>query len=168
MGLDPARGPAGYPHQLSGGMRQRVVIAMALALRPALLILDEPTAALDVVVQQQLLDQLPALQAQLGFAVLFISHDLPLTLSCAQRVGVLYAGRLVETASAAQLAATPAAPLHPGADPLLRSIRARPRPAELRGIPGLPPDPRQLPPRLSLPPALSRRPSSAVRASAPR
>jgi peptide/nickel transport system ATP-binding protein len=135
---------ARYPHQLSGGMRQRAVIAIALALRPALLILDESTAALDMVVQQQLLVQLLALQQALGFAVLFISHDLPLTLSLCQRVGVLYAGRLVETATAAQLSARP---LHPYTQGLLRCfLDARaPRPAELRGIPGSPPDLRNLP-----------------------
>jgi peptide/nickel transport system ATP-binding protein len=144
VGLDPAHARS-FPHQLSGGMRQRAVIAIALALRPALLILDESTAALDMLVQQQLLDQLSALQTQLGFAVLFISHDLPLTLSWCQRVGVLYAGRLVETATAAQLAVTPQ---HPYTQGLMRCFidpRA-PRPAELHGIPGLPPDPRQLPP----------------------
>ena len=141
---DPRERAKSYPHQLSGGMRQRAVIAIALALRPGLLILDESTAALDVLVQQQLLDQLSALQAELGFAVLFISHDLPLTLSWCGRVGVLYAGRLVEIASAAQLAATPQ---HPYTQGLIRCFvdpRA-PRPTELRGIPGLPPDPRHLP-----------------------
>jgi peptide/nickel transport system ATP-binding protein len=143
VGLDPGQARR-FPHQLSGGMRQRAVIAIALAPRPALVILDESTAALDVLVQQQLLDQLSALQAQLGFAVLFISHDLPLTLSWCGRVGVLYAGRLVETATAAQLAATPQ---HPYTQGLIRCFvdpRA-PRPTVLRGIPGLPPDPRQLP-----------------------
>ena len=133
-----------FPHELSGGMRQRAVIAIALALQPALLMLDESTAALDMIVQRELLLELAALQARLGFAVLFISHDLPLTLALCQRVGVLYAGRLVETGPAATLAT---APLHPYTQGLMRSFvdpRA-PRPLELRGISGPSPDPRRLP-----------------------
>jgi ABC-type dipeptide/oligopeptide/nickel transport system ATPase component len=91
-------------------MRQRAVIAIALCLRPALLVMDESTAALDMILQRELLSELGALQAQLGFAVLFISHDLPLTLALCQRVGVLHAGRLVEVASAERLSAAPAHP----------------------------------------------------------
>jgi len=92
-----------YPHQLSGGMRQRVVIAMALALRPRLVIMDEPTTALDVVVQKQILERVVALQEELDFGVLFISHDLGLLLSVCDRVGVMQGGRLVELAAAATL-----------------------------------------------------------------
>ena len=99
VGLSPAAAD-GYTHELSGGMRQRAVIAMALALRPALLILDEPTAALDVILQRDILAQILGLQASLGFAVLFISHDLALTLALCARVGVLHQGKLVETAPA--------------------------------------------------------------------
>jgi len=100
--IDPARLKA-YPHQLSGGQRQRVVIAMACALRPRLLILDEPTTALDVVVQQEILAEIKQLQAELGFAVLFITHDMSLMLELSDRIGVMYAGRIVELAPAAAL-----------------------------------------------------------------
>ncbi|MGQ7787091.1 ABC transporter ATP-binding protein [Nesterenkonia sp. PF2B19] len=89
-----------YPHQLSGGQRQRVVIAMACALEPRLLILDEPTTALDVVVQQEILAQIRELQESLGFAVLFITHDMSLMLELSDRIGVMYRGRLVELAPA--------------------------------------------------------------------
>lgn len=96
-----------YPHQLSGGQRQRVVIAMACALRPRLLILDEPTTALDVVVQQEILAQIRELQQQLGFAVLFITHDMSLMIELSDRIGVMVAGRIVELA--------PASTIHRGA-----------------------------------------------------
>lgn len=89
-----------YPHQLSGGMRQRVVIAMATALRPPLLIMDEPTTALDVVVQQEIMAQIRQLQRELGFAVLFITHDMSLMVELSDRMAVMYAGRFVETAPA--------------------------------------------------------------------
>lgn len=89
-----------YPHQLSGGMRQRVVIAMATALRPPLLIMDEPTTALDVVVQQEIMAQIKDLQRELGFAVLFITHDMSLMVELSDRMAVMYAGRFVETAPA--------------------------------------------------------------------
>ncbi|GAT72136.1 dipeptide/oligopeptide ABC transporter ATP-binding subunit [Microbacterium sp. HM58-2] len=97
--IDPARMKA-YPHQLSGGQRQRVVIAMACALRPKLLILDEPTTALDVVVQQEILAQIKELQSELGFSVLFITHDMSLMLELSDRIGVMYSGRIVELAPA--------------------------------------------------------------------
>ncbi|GAA4192555.1 ABC transporter ATP-binding protein [Microbacterium oryzae] len=100
--IDPARLSA-YPHQLSGGQRQRVVIAMACALRPRLLILDEPTTALDVVVQQEILAQIRELQQELGFSVLFITHDMSLMLELSDRIGVMYAGRIVELAPASVL-----------------------------------------------------------------
>ncbi|MCU0689933.1 MAG: ABC transporter ATP-binding protein [Polyangiaceae bacterium] len=89
---------SGYAHELSGGMRQRVVIALALCLEPKLVIFDEPTTALDVVVQRDILRAILALQQQRGFAVIFITHDLPIMLSLCQRIGVLYAGKLVEFA----------------------------------------------------------------------
>lgn len=95
VGLDPVHLGA-YPHALSGGMRQRVVIALGLALDPPLLVLDEPTTALDVVVERDILRQLLVLQAEAGFAMVFITHDVALLLELATRVGVLYAGRLVE------------------------------------------------------------------------
>ena len=100
--IDPDRLKA-YPHQLSGGQRQRVVIAMACALRPRLLILDEPTTALDVVVQQEILAQIKDLQKEFGFSVLFITHDMSLMLELSDRIGVMYAGRIVELAPAREL-----------------------------------------------------------------
>ncbi|WP_277212723.1 ABC transporter ATP-binding protein [Isoptericola croceus] len=99
-----------YPHQLSGGMRQRVVIAMAVALRPRLLIMDEPTTALDVVVQQEIMAQIADLRRELGFAVLFITHDMSLMIELSDRMGVMYGGRLVEQAPAAQVLADPQHP----------------------------------------------------------
>src|SRR5690606_17888526 len=100
--IDPARLRA-YPHQLSGGQRQRIVIAMACALNPRLLILDEPTTALDVVVQQEILEQIRELQIELGFAILFITHDMSLMLELSDRIGIMYGGRIVELAPAPSL-----------------------------------------------------------------
>jgi peptide/nickel transport system ATP-binding protein len=107
--IDPAR-LRSYPHQLSGGMRQRVVIAMAVALRPDLLIMDEPTTALDVVVQQEIMAQIAELQRQLGFAVLFITHDMSLMIELSHRMAVMYAGRFVETAESTAIFAEPRHP----------------------------------------------------------
>ncbi len=143
VGLDGAR-VASYPHELSGGMRQRVVIAMALALEPPLIVMDEPTTALDVVVQRELLGEIARLRDQRGFSILFITHDLSLMLELCTRIGVLYAGRLAEAAPARQLAA---APRHPytrgllGCFPELHGAATR-----LVGIGGTPPDPRHPPP----------------------
>jgi peptide/nickel transport system ATP-binding protein len=137
VGIDRRRVRA-YPHQLSGGMRQRVIIAMALALKPELMILDEPTTALDVVVQREILQQLRQLKQELGFSVLFITHDLSLLLSLADRIAIMYAGELVETAAAATLAANTR---HPYTEGLLRSFPPLHGPLErLTGIPGTPPD----------------------------
>ena len=108
-----------YPHQMSGGMRQRVMIAMALVHDPALLIADEPTTALDVTVQAQVLDLLRDLQAQTGMAILLITHDLGVVAEMADRVAVMYAGRVVEQASARDLFADP---LHPYTLGLMGSI----------------------------------------------
>ena len=99
-----------YPHQLSGGMRQRVVIAMATALRPPLLVMDEPTTALDVVVQQEIMAQIKDLQQELGFAILFITHDISLMVELSDRMAIMYAGRFVETAPAKEIFD---APKHP-------------------------------------------------------
>jgi ABC-type dipeptide/oligopeptide/nickel transport system ATPase component/ABC-type dipeptide/oligopeptide/nickel transport system permease subunit len=99
-----------YPHQLSGGMRQRVVIAMAVAMRPRLLIMDEPTTALDVVVQQEIMTQIADLRRELGFAVLFITHDMSLMIELSDRIGVMYAGRLVELAPARSILEEPRHP----------------------------------------------------------
>ncbi len=137
VGIDRRRVRA-YPHQLSGGMRQRVIIAMALALKPELIILDEPTTALDVVVQREILQQIRQLKQELGFSVLFITHDLSLLLTLADRVAIMYAGELVETAAAAELAANSQ---HPYTQGLLRSFPPLHGPlARLTGIPGTPPD----------------------------
>jgi peptide/nickel transport system ATP-binding protein len=133
-----------YPHQLSGGMRQRVMIAMALALEPAVVIMDEPTTALDVVTQREILTELAALQRELAFAVLFITHDLSLLVELADSIAVMYAGRLLEQAAAAGLYR---APQHPYTLGLLRSfppLHGARRP--LTGIPGSPPDLRTPPP----------------------
>jgi len=137
VGIDRRR-LRSYPHELSGGMRQRAIIAMALALNPELVVLDEPTTALDVVVQREILQQLETLKHEFGFAVLFITHDLSLLLEFADRIAIMYAGEIVESAPAARLAS---APQHPYTQGLLRSFPpldgARTR---LIGIPGSPPD----------------------------
>jgi oligopeptide/dipeptide ABC transporter ATP-binding protein len=106
----PRQRVAAYPHQLSGGMRQRVMIAMALACRPALLIADEPTTALDVTIQAQILDLMQALQDEIGMAMQFISHNLAVISEIAHEIIVMYAGRVVERAAADELFRTP---LHP-------------------------------------------------------
>jgi peptide/nickel transport system ATP-binding protein len=143
VGIDPRR-VRSYPHELSGGMRQRVIIAIALSLNPELIIMDEPTTALDVVVQREILQQIDALKREFGFAVLFITHDLSLLLEFADRISIMYAGELVETASAERLAANP---LHPYTQGLLRSFPPLTGPlTRLTGIPGAPPDLRDPPP----------------------
>jgi peptide/nickel transport system ATP-binding protein len=132
-----------YPHELSGGMRQRVMIAMALALEPQVVIMDEPTTALDVVTQREILQELMDLRKRLGFAVLFITHDLSLLVEIADSIAVMYAGRLVERAPAAALFR---APRHPYTLGLLSSFPSLHGPRRrLTGIPGSPPDLRQLP-----------------------
>jgi oligopeptide/dipeptide ABC transporter ATP-binding protein len=133
-----------YPFELSGGMRQRVMIAMALATEPEIVIMDEPTTALDVVVQRDILAQIIELKERLSFAVLFITHDLSLLLELADRVAVMYAGKLVEVASAAEIHHEPAHPYTKGLLNSFPSLRG-PRRA-LAGIPGTPPDLRNLPP----------------------
>ena len=111
LGLaDPEKLLATYPHQISGGMRQRVMIAMALACEPALLIADEPTTALDVTVQAQIVDLLKRIQAETGMAILFITHDLGLVAEIADRAYVMYAGQIVETGEVSDLFATPRMP----------------------------------------------------------
>jgi peptide/nickel transport system ATP-binding protein len=132
-----------YQHELSGGMRQRVMIAMALALEPQIVIMDEPTTALDVVTQREILEELTALRERLGFAVLFITHDLSLLVEIADSIAVMYAGRLVERAGATELLR---APRHPYSLGLLSSFPALHGPRQhLTGIPGSPPDLRRLP-----------------------
>ncbi|WNG31722.1 ABC transporter ATP-binding protein [Cystobacter fuscus] len=143
VGIDSSR-LSSYPHQLSGGMRQRVVIAIALALDPPLMIMDEPTTALDVVVQKEILQQITELKNKLGFSILFITHDLSLLLEFSTRIAILYAGRVVETATASELFHTPKHPYTKGllsSAPSLRGPRGK-----LMGIPGSPPDMRVPPP----------------------
>jgi peptide/nickel transport system ATP-binding protein len=142
----PERRLREYPHQLSGGMRQRVMIAMAIACGPKLLIADEPTTALDVTVQAQILDLMRDLKARLGSAVLLITHDLGVVAEMAQRVIVMYAGRKVEEASVRDLFADPRHPYTQGllaAAPRLGSSFAENGHGRLIEIPGLVPDPRR-------------------------
>ena len=137
VGID-ARRVRAYPHELSGGMRQRVIIAMALALGPELLIMDEPTTALDVVVQREILQQVQDLKRDLGFAVLFITHDLSLLVEFADRIAIMYAGEIVETAPSAVLHTNPQ---HPYTRGLMESFPPLTGPLQrLVGIPGSPPD----------------------------
>jgi peptide/nickel transport system ATP-binding protein len=142
VGIDSSRARA-YPHELSGGMRQRVIIAIALALNPELIVLDEPTTALDVVVQREIMQQVEALKRDFGFAVLFITHDLSLLLEFADRIAIMYAGEVVETAPAQQLATDAQ---HPYTQGLLESFPPLSGPLQrLTGIPGSPPDLRNPP-----------------------
>jgi peptide/nickel transport system ATP-binding protein len=137
VGIDPGR-IHGFAHELSGGMRQRVMIAMALALEPEIVIMDEPTTALDVVVQREILDEIERLRARLGFSIIFITHDLSLLLEISDRLAVMYAGKIVEYSPSAQIAVAPA---HPYTLGLLRSFPdMRGARRELRGVPGVPPD----------------------------
>jgi peptide/nickel transport system ATP-binding protein len=133
-----------YPHELSGGMRQRVVIAMALALEPELIVMDEPTTALDVVVQREILQELETLKKRLGFAVLFITHDLSLLVEFSDRIAIMYAGEIVESAASDVLFHRS---LHPYTAGLMRSFPPLTGPiVPLVGIPGSPPN-------LALPPS---------------
>jgi peptide/nickel transport system ATP-binding protein len=155
VGLPPGRSRA-YPHQLSGGQRQRVMIAMALACRPQLVIADEPTTALDVMVQAQILDLLSGLVRETGVGMLVISHDLSVLADDCDRVAEMSAGRLVEVGPADQLFT---GPLHPyaaalsAAFPRVGDPAARYAPS---GLAGDPPDPRQLPPGCSFAPRCPR------------
>ncbi|HUZ24658.1 MAG TPA: ABC transporter ATP-binding protein [Streptosporangiaceae bacterium] len=137
VGIDPARRGA-YPHELSGGMRQRCVIAIALALQPDLVIMDEPTTALDVVVQRAIMDEIERLREQLGFSVLLISHDLDLVAERASKLAIMYAGRIVEVGPAKQVVASPR---HPYTAALLASTMSVDGPVDRVGeLAGRPPD----------------------------
>jgi len=127
-----------YPHELSGGMRQRVMIAMALATDPEIIIMDEPTTALDVVVQRDILAQIVELKDRLGFSILFITHDLSLLLELADRIAVMYAGQFVEIATSDEIHREAAHPYTKGLLNSFPSLRGPRR--ELAGIPGSPPD----------------------------
>jgi peptide/nickel transport system ATP-binding protein len=137
VGID-ARRLRSYPHELSGGMRQRVIIAIALSLNPELLILDEPTTALDVVVQREILQQIDALKRDFGFATLFITHDLSLLVEFADRIAIMYAGEIVELADAGTIHDEPR---HPYTRGLMESFPPLTGPrTRLIGIAGSPPD----------------------------
>jgi oligopeptide/dipeptide ABC transporter ATP-binding protein len=127
-----------YPYELSGGMRQRVMIAMALATEPEVIIMDEPTTALDVVVQRDILAQIVDLKDRLGFSILFITHDLSLLLELADRIAVMYAGQFVEIATSDEIHREAAHPYTKGLLNSFPSLRGPRR--ELAGIPGSPPD----------------------------
>jgi len=137
VGID-ARRLKSFPHELSGGMRQRAVIAMALALNPDLVIMDEPTTALDVVVQRDILQQIQDLQARLGFSVIFITHDLSLLVEFSTRIAIMYAGKIAELAPADRLFREPKHPYTVGLMNSFPSITGERR--KLQGIPGSPPD----------------------------
>jgi peptide/nickel transport system ATP-binding protein len=150
VNLDPARVLPAFPHELSGGMRQRVLIALGLLLAPQILILDEPTTALDILTQRQVIDLLRSLKERLGFALVFISHDLALAAELADRVLVMYAGRIVETATVSDLFYRPR---HPYSLGLLRAVpRVSGALGNLESIVGSPPDLIRLPPGCSYAP----------------
>jgi peptide/nickel transport system ATP-binding protein len=139
---DAARKAEAYPHQLSGGMRQRVLLAIALACRPALLIADEPTTALDVTIQAEILDTLRGLQRDMGLSILLITHDLALLAGIASELAVMYCGRIVERGPIGRVFQTP---LHPYTRGLLAAARGRGVTGPLAAIEGAVPDPLELP-----------------------
>ncbi|HEY8576206.1 MAG TPA: ABC transporter ATP-binding protein [Devosia sp.] len=142
VGIPPGR-LDDFPHQFSGGMRQRICIAIALALQPRLIIMDEPTTALDVVVQRDIIEQIVDLKSRMGFSVLFITHDLGLMIEFCDRIGVMYSGRLVEVAPAEAILTNPQ---HPYTRALGNSFPPLTGPRiRMEGIPGTPPDLRSLP-----------------------
>ncbi|TXJ85404.1 dipeptide/oligopeptide/nickel ABC transporter permease/ATP-binding protein [Streptomyces lavendulae] len=144
VGLDPERTLRSYPHELSGGQRQRVLIAMALSRDPSLIIADEPTTALDVTVQAQVMELLLRLRAELGFALVLVSHDLALVADVTDRVVVMYGGQIVESGVTAELVAAPA---HHYARALLGSVLSLESAAErMTQIPGVVPSPADFPP----------------------
>lgn len=133
-----------YPHELSGGMRQRSLIALALACDPELIVMDEPTTAVDVVMQRQILDEILALQEKLGFSVIFVTHDLSLLLEIADRIAIMYAGKLIEIADGEDLADDPIHPYSRGLRDAFPSLTQPKR--KFHEIPGTPPDLLNLPP----------------------
>jgi oligopeptide/dipeptide ABC transporter ATP-binding protein len=141
---DGARRLRQFPHQFSGGMRQRIMIAMALACNPSLVLADEPTTALDVTIQAQILELMKSLSRRLGAAIMMITHNLGVVARYADRVNVMYAGKIVERATAREIYANPR---HPYTLGLLRSVPRldEPRRSRLQPIPGQPPDLSRLP-----------------------
>jgi len=131
-----------YPHELSGGMKQRVCIAMAICLQPKVIVADEPSSALDVVVQRQVIQTIAQIQGQLGAAVILIGHDMGLMAQFADRIGVMYAGKLVEIGPVRELFSNP---MHPYTQLLIASLPTFGEKSILTGIPGLPPSLRDLP-----------------------
>lgn len=142
VGIDPVHLKS-FPHQLSGGMRQRVMIAMALLLSPELIVMDEPTSALDVVAQRSLMAQIKTLQRSLGFAVLFVTHDMSLVGHFSDRLAVMYAGEIVEIGPTRRIFDFPAHPYTQGLLESFPSVRGPKLP--LQGIPGSPPNLAMLP-----------------------
>ena len=142
---EPGRRVDSYPHEMSGGMRQRAMIAMALACRPSLLIADEPTTALDVTIQAQILDLMEELQAALGMAIIFITHDLGVVAQMAQRVVVMYAGQVVESGPVSEIFGRPRMPYTAGLIASIPRLGTSGEDRHLRTIPG------QVPSLLELP-----------------
>jgi peptide/nickel transport system ATP-binding protein len=146
----PERRLKAYPHELSGGLRQRAMIAVALSCRPALLLADEPTTALDATVQIQVLILLRQLQKEFGTAMIFVTHDLGVAAQIADKVAVMYAGRIVEYGSARDVLLRPRHPYTVGM--LASTVHGQRRDADIEAIPGSPPDLRRLPPGCSFAP----------------
>jgi peptide/nickel transport system ATP-binding protein len=142
VGIDPAHLQS-YPHQLSGGMRQRAMIAMALLFTPQLVVMDEPTSALDVVAQRSLMHQIKELQLRLGFAIIFVTHDMSLVTRFSDRLAVMYAGKMVEIGPTRQVFDRPSHPYTRGLFDAFPSIYGEKQ--ALTGIPGAPPDLSDLP-----------------------
>ncbi|HSG00572.1 MAG TPA: ABC transporter ATP-binding protein [Vicinamibacterales bacterium] len=151
---DPARRAREYPHQLSGGLRQRAMIALALAAEPSLVIADEPTTALDVTVQAEILDLLRDMRRSFGLSLLLITHDLGVVAEMADRVAVMYAGRIVEEAPVTELFARPA---HPYTQGLIASIPVGRAGVRLQAIPGNVPEPGSMPAGCAFAPRCAKR-----------
>jgi peptide/nickel transport system ATP-binding protein len=150
----PERRLAAYPHELSGGMRQRAMIALALSCRPALLLADEPTTALDATVQIQILLLLRQLQQKLGLSIIFVTHDVGVAVEIADRIAIMYAGRIVESGAVREILHHPG---HPYTQGLLAStVRKGERGRRLAAIPGASPDPEALPPGCAFAPRCPR------------
>ncbi|MEU6724572.1 ABC transporter ATP-binding protein [Nonomuraea wenchangensis] len=154
VGISPDRARS-YPHEMSGGMRQRAMIALALACDPELVVMDEPTTAVDVVMQRQILSQILQLRDRLGFSVVFVTHDLSLLVELADRIAIMYAGRIVEIGEAAGIYADPKHPYTKGLRDSFPPLRAPV--TRLSGIPGTPPALRDLPPGCAFEPRCARR-----------